>query len=69
MDAKTYLQTRSREEVERLCAAADTSLGYFQQLATGNRKPSSRLAKLLVENSNGELDLESLLFPPKREAA
>ena len=71
MDAKTYLQTHGKEATAALADSAGSKLSYFIQFASGHRKPSPKLAKLLVEKSNGVLDFESLLFPPhkKKEAA
>ena len=61
MNAKQYLELRGRETAEKVAVKAGTTYGYLYQLALGNRRPRLALAKRLVEASNGEMDLASLL--------
>jgi hypothetical protein len=75
MDARTYLDTHGETGLQALAAAVTAAggkvtLGYLKQIAYGYRKPGSDLAILMVEQDpQRQLDLMSLLKPPKREPA
>lgn len=69
MDAKTFIDTYGRDEAERVAKAAGTNREYFNQLASGSRNPSLKLAEKLVAASEGRLDLMALLrSTPDRKA-
>jgi transcriptional regulator with XRE-family HTH domain len=61
MNAKQYREKFGKLGCEALAEAAGTSYAYVYQIAIGHRRPSVELAQRLVEASNGQLDLISLL--------
>ena len=50
----------SAEEWERLAVLAETSTGYLNQIAYGNRKPSPDLANKIEKASSTFLDKPTL---------
>lgn len=62
LHAAAFLQDHGREEAARVCAAAGTTLVYFEQVAKGDRNFSRKLAEKLEEASGGRLDRVALVF-------
>jgi hypothetical protein len=48
MDMKTFMQTSTPEEREKLANSVNSSVAYFYQIAGGHKKPGSQLCKKLV---------------------
>lgn len=61
MDAYQYLKLYGKKTAESVCAVVGTSYGYYKQIAYGHRAPSMELAHKLVEATNGEIDVVSLM--------
>lgn len=68
MTAYEYLQRYGKPRAAQVALDAGSCYEYFSHLAYGHRTPSARLAQKLVTESNGEMSLSELLFPPKRKA-
>ena len=66
MNAKLFMKNHP-SELNVVCQKANTSVGYFQQIAYGNRFPSRALALALERASNGIMTAEELMFPEKHE--
>lgn len=60
MDAKDFLEKYGREKAEQVAVDAGTKFVYFQQIASGFRKPSPQLTLRLVEASGGRLKKKAL---------
>ena len=67
MDAKTYLDKYGKEKAKTVAEGAGTTIEYFQQIASGNRRPSVKLTKKLIESSENELDFVSLLTAKEKQ--
>jgi hypothetical protein len=68
MNLAAYLDELTIQERLAFAAKANTTDGYLAQLKGGHRIPSPRLARRLVNASNGRLSLERLrpdLWGPK----
>jgi hypothetical protein len=61
MDAKTYISKYGRDSAKQVAESAQTTIEYFNQIASGHRRPSVSLAERLVVASKNELDFVSLL--------
>lgn len=59
MDMRTLLRTMTEPEREDFARRADSSLGYLRLIAGGHRRPSTALAKRLVD-ADGRLSLHEL---------
>jgi hypothetical protein len=58
---KETLRGLPRRQVEAIARRAGTTAGYLtEQLANGHRRPSIRLAKRLIEEIPGSLELKDL---------
>lgn len=69
MDLREYRQMYGRDAWRRLAKAAGVSTTHLEKLSRNERPTFSiSLAKLLVELTNGELDLDSMVFDRLREA-
>ena len=66
MNAKSFMK-KYPSELEAVCEKAKTSVGYFQQIAYGNRFPSRALALALEKASDERMTAEELMFPEKHE--
>lgn len=66
MDTISYIKKHGWEKAEAVAEAAGTNRAYLSQIAHGHRRPSVELAERLVEASDGEMDLVSLLTHPKK---
>lgn len=60
--AQKYLDDHGREEVERICVAAETSLVYYLQCCEGKRNFSRKLAERLEIASDGRMSKVGLVF-------
>lgn len=69
MDAKNYLLKNGRDKAKQVAESAGTTIDYFNQLASGNRRPSVKLANQLVKCSDGEMDFVSLLNSTQQQEA
>lgn len=73
MNADQFYQAHGRDETERVCRAAGTSIVYFEQCLAGKRNFSPRLAARLEQASAGRMDRVALVFgsnpPPPVEVA
>jgi hypothetical protein len=56
-----YLKANSKLEVSEMAVRADSSYGYFEQIARGRRTPSIKKAKLFIHASDGAMTLEELI--------
>lgn len=56
-----YLKSNSRKAVSDMAVRADSSYGYFEQIARGRRTPSIKKAKLFITASGGAMSLEELI--------
>jgi len=61
MNAKEFYSAKGKKAAELVAKRAGTTERYLYQISLGHRRPSLDLAKRLVEASNGEIDLVSLL--------
>lgn len=61
MNAKQFLETYGWTRAEKVAIAAGTNRAYFSHIARGHRNASLDLAERLVDASDGELDLLSLM--------
>lgn len=59
MDMRTLLRSMTEPERQVLAAKVDSSVGYLRLIAGGHRRPSTDLAKKLVE-ADGRLSLAEL---------
>lgn len=74
MDLRQWWMLYGTEGLDRLAEAvriakpgSKCSRAYLQQLSWGYRYPSVDFAMLLVELTNGELDLQDVLFKQRKE--
>ena len=65
MDLLQYQKYYGRKTVRTLCEKVGTTEGYYQQLAYGYRTPSLLLAEKFVEETNGEIDVVSMMRAAK----
>lgn len=61
MDLRKYLDLYGNDTLRRVAKEAGTSYEYLRQLLYKQRRPSVELAEALVEATDGELDMISLL--------
>lgn len=61
MNIYQYSAMYGSKALENLAKKCGTSLEYMRQLKYGYRAPSKKLLMALVEHSNGELDIHSLM--------
>lgn len=66
MDPKQFIKTYGWDEVDRICAAAGTKRSWFHHIALGYNNCGLKLAKRLVQASEGRLDLWSLIDAESR---
>lgn len=59
MDMRTLLRTMNEPQRQELARKVDSSLGYLRLIAGGHRRPSTDLAKKLVE-ADARLSLHEL---------
>lgn len=71
MNAKQFIEKHGRERARLVAEVAGTNLVYFIQIANGHRNPSRKLAKKLVDASDGDMTFVELMMPCEehREAA
>lgn len=68
MNAREFLRRYGWERCEQVAIAAGTNRAYFSQIAHGHANASMKLARRLVEASNSEIDLLSLLTAKETRA-
>lgn len=58
-----YHAKHDKAHLEAMCARAGTSYSYWKHIKDMRKRPSVDLARALVRESGGALDLDALLIP------
>lgn len=58
-----YWQKYGIDRAKEMCAYVGTSYDYFKHICNKRKRPSVDMARKMVAFSEGELNLEKLLFP------